>query len=180
MFAYDSAYPVVLLVKILTCSTSGWVVVERPVRNIAVLQLCFNTHSSIIPGGDGQAQRFGFVGLNSCLHDRGLTGQWEAHPRKRQQEQLQHRNRSDKISYLSFNEQIFFLGSKYGTIPDSKGWLATLCHLIQYWVPFLSCSTPPTLLELVLWNLRGTSTHSPQDFCLNTVLKCSHDCAKNT
>lgn len=41
MFVHDSAYPVLLLVKILTCSTSGGVVVERPARNIAVLQLCF-------------------------------------------------------------------------------------------------------------------------------------------
>lgn len=60
---------------------------------------------------------------------------------KETQEHLQHRNRSDKISYLSFSEQNAFLGSKYGTIPDSKGWLATLCHLLQYWVPFLSRST---------------------------------------
>lgn len=127
-----------LWVKIQRCSTSGWVVVERPARNIAVLQLCFNTRPSIVPDGDNQAQRFELVGLNSCLHDPGLTGQREAHPRKRQQQQLQHRNRSDKISFLSSHEQNAFSGSKYGTIPDSKGWVSPypigspFCHAAPY------------------------------------------------
>lgn len=100
MFAYDSIGQ--------NSNMLGWVVAERPTRYITVLQLFFNTRPSIVPDGDNQAQCFELVGLNSCLHDPGLTGQREAHPRKRQQEQLQHRNHSDKISYLSFNEQNAF------------------------------------------------------------------------